>query len=118
MSRCRAIASLSAVLGLGTTSALSAQHWVSGAELPLVREASALRMAQATDTALASWRATARGVLRLISGSEPGTVRRPEPAKVDEVIVSVYGRLPDRVKQVITIWRDTALLPHGAVTTS
>jgi hypothetical protein len=98
---------------------LPAQHWVSGAELPLVREASALRSAQATDTTLASWRATAHGVLRLMSVSEPGTVSRSEPVKVDELTATVYGRLPDRVKQIITTWRDTALaglrLPIGQI---
>jgi len=92
---------------------LPAQHWVSGAELPLVREASALRSAQATDTTLASWRATAHGVLRLMSVSEPGTVSRSEPVKVDELTATVYGRLPDRVKQIITTWRDTALQPFA-----
>ena len=109
--RCRAIASLSAVLVLAE--ALPAQHWVSGAELPVVREASVLRQAQATDTALASWRASAHGVLRFTWASEPGTVARLQPSKVDEVAVTVYGRLPDRVKQVITNWRDTALQPNA-----
>jgi hypothetical protein len=114
MTRCRAIASLSAVvLGITRPEALPAQRWVSGAELPLVREASALRQAQATDTALASWRATAHGVLRLVLASEPGTVARSEPIKVDELTVTVYGLLPDRVKQVITDWRDTTLHPLG-----
>jgi hypothetical protein len=112
--RCRAIASLSAVLvGSALAETLPAQHWVSGAELPLVREASALRDAQATDTALASWRATAHGLVRLVLASEPGTVARSEPIKVDELTVTVYGLLPDRVKQVITNWRDTVLLPVG-----
>src|SRR6185436_16423957 len=67
------------------------------------------RQEQATDTALASWRARAHGVVRFLFSAEPGNVSRTEPSKVDELDVAVYGRLPDRAKQVIATWQDTAL---------
>src|SRR5262245_17507855 len=94
---------------------LSAQRWVSGAQLPVVREASALRRAQATDTALASWRASAQGSLRYTAAPEPGVVTQTDPLTIDEMDVVVYGRLPDRLKQVITRWRDTTI--RSAVST-
>src|SRR4051794_24287701 len=56
---------LAVLLLVATPTTLQAQHWVAGAELPLVRQASAQRRAQATDTTLAPWRATAHGLVRL-----------------------------------------------------
>jgi hypothetical protein len=102
---------LALLLLLAAPAALGAQVWVAGADLPLVRDASAQRRTQASDTALASWRATARGLVRLGPLAEPGIVTSEVPAKADELTVTVYGRLPDRIKQVVNHWSDTILVP-------
>ena len=102
---------LALLLLFAAPTALHAQVWVAGAQLPVVREASAQRKTQATDTALASWRATARGLVRLGSVAEPGSVTSDVPAKADELTVTVHGRVPDRIKQVINHWTDTILAP-------
>src|SRR5262245_5229302 len=67
--------------------ALRAQQWIGGATLPLVREASANRTAQATDTTLASWHATATGLIRLGPIADPGNVTSLIPTKADELTV-------------------------------
>jgi hypothetical protein len=100
---------LALLLLIAAPAPVCAQRWVGGMELPLVRQASAQRKAQATDTALASWRATAHGLVRLAPVGVPGRVTSDVPAKADELTVTVYGRLPDRIKQVISNWSDTVL---------
>jgi hypothetical protein len=109
------VRSLALLLILAAPATARAQRWVSGTELALVRQASAQRKALATDTALASWRATARGLVRLGPVTEQGSVPSAKSAKADELIVTVYGRLPDRIKQVIGHWTDTVLAPSMAM---
>ncbi len=90
---------------------LSAQKWVSGLDLPIVKRASDQRIARAADTSIATWRATAHGILRLGEASLPGEAPNPVITRADELVVDVYGKLPDKTKQVIRSWRDTTFVP-------
>lgn len=64
---------------------------------------------------LASWRATARGLVRFASVIEHGQGPIERVIRADELRVEVYGEAPNRSKQEIVAWRDTSFLPNTVV---
>lgn len=91
---------------------VTAQQWLPGTSIDLVRRAAAHRALRDADTALTSWSARAHGVVRFttLSGEPPDQVERV--LRADELRVDVYGEWPGRSKQVIVAWRDTSFLPN------
>lgn len=90
--------------------AADAQAWNDSATLDLVRRAVARRSAQLADTALADYRAVARGSLTFLAQfgetSEP-----PKVVRADQLALEVHWRAPNQSKQFILGRRDTLLLP-------
>ena len=95
--------------------ALRAQTWQRGHDVPLVVAATATRLARDTADGLASWRATARGLVRFASVIEHGQGPIERVIRADELQVEVYGEAPNRSKQEIVAWRDTSFLPNTVV---
>jgi len=89
-----------------------AQHWRGGDEVPLLARASAQRLRRDADTLLASWRARARGVVRMASVIEHEGTSVERVIRAEELEVEVYGEAPNRHKQIIVAWRDSSFLPN------
>lgn len=94
---------------------LPAQAWRSGEDLPLVVAAVEARATRDRADGLASWRATATGLVRFASVIEHGQGPIERVIKADELRVEVYGEAPNRSKQEIVAWRDTTFLPNTIV---
>lgn len=105
-------APLLVLVGTLAATPLAAQRWVRGDALDLVRRAVDHRTRRDADTALAAWRAEARGIVRFASVVDHGNGPVERVIRADELRVEVYGEAPNRSKQVITAWRDTLFLPN------
>jgi hypothetical protein len=92
--------------------AARAQQWRGGDAVPLLGRASAQRLRRDADTLLASWRARARGVVRMASVIEHGGTSVERVIRAEELEVEVYGEAPNRHKQIIVAWRDSSFLPN------
>jgi len=89
-----------------------AQQWRGGDAIPLLGRASAQRLRRDADTLLASWRARARGVVRMASVIEHEGTSVERVIRAEELEVEVYGEAPNRHKQIIVAWRDSSFLPN------
>lgn len=89
-----------------------AQQWQGGDAVWLLRQASVQRLRRDADTLLASWRARARGVVRMASVIEHGGTSVERVIRAEELEVEVYGEAPNRHKQIIVAWRDSSFLPN------
>ena len=100
----------SALLALSAATA-HAQQWNDPRVLTLVRDATALRARQLTDSGLVDYRATAHGYLTFLAQLGEGFREPPRVVKADELALEVYWRAPNLSKQRIVGRRDTTLLP-------
>ncbi len=100
------------LLALAATRARAQGEWRSGAAIDVVRRAVTHRVTRDADTLLASWRATAHGVVRFASEVDHGSGPIERVIRADELRVEVYGEAPNQSKQLITAWRDTSFLPN------
>lgn len=89
-----------------------AQQWRGGDAVPLLGRASTQRLRRDADTLLASWRARARGVVRMASVIEHEGTSVERVIRAEELEVEVYGEAPNRHKQIIVAWRDSSFLPN------
>src|SRR5688572_24375303 len=89
----------------------NAQAWNDPRTLALVEQATQRRARQIADTALASYRASARGYLTFLAQLGEGFPEPPKIVKADELALEVYWRAPGLSKQRIVGRRDTLLLP-------
>lgn len=103
-----AVACLLAVM----PAAMPAQQWRVGEAIPLLGRAATQRLRRDADTLLASWRARARGVVRMASVIEHGGTSIERVIRAEELEVEVYGEAPNRHKQIIVAWRDSSFLPN------
>lgn len=94
---------------------LAGQGWQPGAGVPLLELAAEARAARDADAQLASWQATASGVVRFALMLGHGADSKERVVRADELRVEVYGEAPNRSKQVIVAWRDTSLAPTRIV---
>jgi len=92
-------------------SLLTAQIWNSPAAVDLVRRGVERRRAAQADPALQSYHARAHGLVFFLAQVGKGLGGPPRLVKADELNVEVYWQAPNRSKQVILRWRDTAFLP-------
>ncbi|HVF39151.1 MAG TPA: hypothetical protein VM939_04565, partial [Gemmatimonadaceae bacterium] len=90
---------------------VGAQVWNDARSRALVEQATERRARQIADTALADYKATARGYLTFLAQVGEGFTEPPKIVKADELALEVYWRAPNLSKQVIAGRRDTLLLP-------
>jgi hypothetical protein len=110
----RAVLLLLALLA-AVPATLLGQAWQRGRDLPLVVAAVEARLARDQAEGLATWRATATGLVRFASVIEHGQGPIERVIRADELRVEVYGEAPNRSKQEIVAWRDTSFLPNTVV---
>ncbi len=91
--------------------AAAAQQWNDPRSRALVEQATERRARQISDTALASYRATAHGYLTFLAQLGEGFTEPPKIVKADELALQVYWKAPNLSKQWIVGRRDTLLLP-------
>lgn len=103
------------MLAAALPTTLVAQAWQRGHDVPLVVAAAEARAARDQADGLASWRATAKGLVRFASVIEHGQGPIERVIRADELRVEVYGEAPNRSKQEIVAWRDTSFLPNTVV---
>lgn len=92
-------------------SPLPAQEWLPGSAIDVVRRAAQARAGRDADTVLATWQASAHGLVRFAAVIDHGNGPVERVIRADELRVEVYGQAPNRSKQVITAWRDTIFQP-------
>jgi len=89
----------------------AAQSWGDSATLALVDRAIARRLATQPDSALQSYRTTARGFVFFLAQVGERLEGPPRLIKADQLEVEVYWQAPGTSKQNIRAWRDGRWLP-------
>ncbi len=90
---------------------VGAQEWNDARSRALVEQATERRARQIADTALADYKASARGYLTFLAQVGEGFTEPPKIVKADELALEVYWSAPNLSKQIIAGRRDTLLLP-------
>jgi hypothetical protein len=75
---------------------LHAQDWKSGSEVVLIGRAVEARTRRDADTVLATWQASARGMVRFTAEIDHGNGPIERVIRADELQVEVYGEAPNR----------------------
>jgi hypothetical protein len=106
-----AIVRTGCLVSLAAAGPAAAQNWNDPEVAQLVRRAIVVREASAPDSALATYRSKAHGLIFYQVQTGAGFPDPPRIAKADELEVQVYWQAPDLGKQRIVAWRSEPYLP-------